>query len=211
MGSSPFFRLHVIRDTSKGDVVSTTVRYRDIPGYVGYFVGDNGTVWSRWKTQGQGRGWAIDLSYSRLLTPHPSGPDDPHLKVTLRLGGRRRSEFVHRLVLLAFVGPCPPGMECRHGDGDPTNNAATNLSWGTRTQNRGDRKGHGTETRGERNGKTKLTKRDVLRIVRLRGEGLTHAAIGRKTGCPKPTVGGILSGRTWSHVTGITRYDTDQG
>jgi len=153
----------------------------------------------------------IDLSHAKLLTPHPAGPDDQHLKVTLRLDGRRRSEFVHRLVLLAFVGPCLLGMECRHGDGDPTNNVAANLSWGTRTQNHRDRKRHGTVTRGERNGKTRLKRRDVLRIARLRDRGMTHAAISRKTGCPKPTVGGILSGRTWSHVTGIARHDTDQG
>jgi HNH endonuclease/NUMOD4 motif len=29
---------------------------------------------------------------------------------------------VHRLVLEAFVGPCPPGQECRHLNGNPSDN-----------------------------------------------------------------------------------------
>jgi len=36
---------------------------------------------------------------------------------------------VDHLVLLAFVGPCPEGYECRHLDGDPANNHVDNLRW----------------------------------------------------------------------------------
>lgn len=58
--------------------------------------------------------------------------------------GRKRAIAVHTLVLLAFVGPRPEGMECRHLDGDPTNNRPTNLAWGTHTENNRDRVRHGT-------------------------------------------------------------------
>lgn len=42
---------------------------------------------------------------------------------------------VHRLVLEAFVGPCPEGFECDHSDRNRRNNALTNLRWLSRTDN----------------------------------------------------------------------------
>lgn len=52
--------------------------------------------------------------------------------------------FVHRLVLTAFVGPCPDGMEGCHNDGDRTNNSVENLRWDTRAGNMQDAIAHGT-------------------------------------------------------------------
>jgi hypothetical protein len=46
-------------------------------------------------------------------------------------------------VMLAFVGPCPEGMETRHLDGDPANNHRSNLKYGTRSQQRHDDVRHG--------------------------------------------------------------------
>jgi hypothetical protein len=74
------------------------------------------------------------------LQPRRSG----HLCVGLCRDGRRRLVNVHRLVLEAFVGPCPDGMECCHNDGDATNNRVENLRWDTRSENFLDRGRHGT-------------------------------------------------------------------
>jgi hypothetical protein len=46
---------------------------------------------------------------------------------------------VHQLVLLAFRGPCPSGMECLHNDDVKNNNELTNLRYGTRSENNKDR------------------------------------------------------------------------
>jgi hypothetical protein len=51
---------------------------------------------------------------------------------------------VHCAVLEAFVGPCPPGKECRHLDGNGQNNKLQNLKWGTRLENVQDSIKHGT-------------------------------------------------------------------
>lgn len=51
---------------------------------------------------------------------------------------------VHGLVLLAFVGVRPDGMECRHVDGDSMNNRLSNLAYGTHSENELDRVAHGT-------------------------------------------------------------------
>lgn len=77
-------------------------------------------------------------------------------------GGKRF--FIHQLVLLAFVGPCPPGMESRHLNGDSTNDRLDNLAYGTPTQNNHDRIRHGTIIRGEQVNTNKLTRKQVLYI-----------------------------------------------
>lgn len=76
--------------------------------------------------------------------------------VLLCRSGTRKGKYVHQLVLEAFVGPCPEGMETRHLDGDPTNNrwapgdeeetrkAGGNLIYGTKRENQFDQVAHGT-------------------------------------------------------------------
>lgn len=49
---------------------------------------------------------------------------------------------VSRLVLETFVGPSD--LECRHLDGDRTNNSIKNLKWGTRKEQIADQKRIGT-------------------------------------------------------------------
>ena len=49
--------------------------------------------------------------------------------------GEGNSQRVHRLVLIAFVGLCPPGSEALHADDNPRNPALYNLSWNTHRQN----------------------------------------------------------------------------
>jgi len=51
---------------------------------------------------------------------------------------RNDKRTIHTLVLEAFVGPCPPGMECCHGPGGADDNTLANLSWGTRSKNMSD-------------------------------------------------------------------------
>lgn len=51
---------------------------------------------------------------------------------------------IHALVLEAFVGPRPDGLDIRHLDGDPLNNHLSNLAYGTRTENMQDTLIHGT-------------------------------------------------------------------
>jgi hypothetical protein len=61
-----------------------------------------------------------------------------YLKARLSLNGITRSFLVHVLVLNAFVGPCPLGMETRHLNGKPYDNRLSNLCWGTPVENAAD-------------------------------------------------------------------------
>lgn len=60
--------------------------------------------------------------------------------------GKSCNRRVHQLVLEAFVGTCPPGMEGCHWDDNKENNALTNLRWDTHSANEFDkvRNGHHT-------------------------------------------------------------------
>ena len=49
--------------------------------------------------------------------------------------GKARQRPVHSLVAEAFIGPCPPGQEVRHGPGGSLDNRLVNLSYGTRAEN----------------------------------------------------------------------------
>ena len=83
----------------------------------------------------------------RLLKPQKSGGG--YLQVALCRGDKPRRSYIHRLVLAAFAGPCPDGMETRHLNGNPADNRLANLQYGTRSENNLDRVKHGThqETR----------------------------------------------------------------
>jgi hypothetical protein len=182
---------------------ASMVRYKDIPGFPGYRVDDSGGVWSCWipRQTRVGEVW-------HLLNPilMPCG----HLR--LGIGGKNR--LVHRIVLEAFVGPCPHGMETRHLDGNPMNNRLENLCWGTREQNWEDRRRHGWTSPlvGERNGCAKLTESQVREALTLVASGLSQREVARRLGVSNPTIGDIIHGRAWrtlvqevrSKITGLT-------
>ena len=114
--------------------------WKPIPNHEGYEVSDSGAVRSWLPINGRG-GLA---SSPRLLTILPFA-DSPYLRVSLR-GKTRR---VHQLVLEAFVGPCPAGHIVMHRDDDPTNNALSNLCYGTHQDNSDDMITKGRSCKGE--------------------------------------------------------------
>jgi hypothetical protein len=67
-----------------------------------------------------------------------------HQSVSLSRDGKVKQLLVHRLVKETFTGPCPPGQEVRHLDGNPRNNRLDNLVYGTPSENIFDSVGHGT-------------------------------------------------------------------
>ncbi len=165
--------------------------WRDIPGYEGGFqASDLGRIRSRWL---HGNVRRLGLEWKILA---PMTIQSGHLVVGLF----QRMTRVHRLVLLTFVGPAPAGCECRHLDGDPTNNRLANLRWGTRAENMADRAVHGTSNRGERNGMARLRNADVVEIRRRHGNGETKKAIAADYGITTARVLLIVARRIFRHV-----------
>lgn len=109
-----------------------------IPGYDGdYEVSNLGRVRSYIRPGFGGRSDAPRFIGGGL---NSSGYPD----VTLR----KQHRTIHRLVMLAFVGPCPEGQEVRHLDGSRDNPRLENLAYGTRKENVADSIEHGTKSGG---------------------------------------------------------------
>ncbi len=190
---------HAAPDCKGDEGLPGAVVYRDVAGAPGYRVGDDGSVWScryasRWGTRFRER-W-------RQLRPK-KGDRYGHLSVTLP---GRIQRYVHALVLEAFVGPCPPGMQCRHLDGNPRNNRLDNLCWGTPVEDAQDKRRHGTlaSLAGKANGRARLTEEDVREIRRLGNEGRLSSgriALRFRYRVLGAEVRKIIRRETWKHVS----------
>ena len=131
------------------------------------------------------------------MKPHSNTKRGGYMNVFLGRGNGRR---VHRLVLEAFVGPCPEGLEACHSNGDPTDNRLENLRWGTHEDNHQDRVKHGTLNQGERAGGVKLTAEQVRNIRSLAARGVLQKDLAQRYGVTKQTVSKIVKGERWAHV-----------
>lgn len=145
--------------------------WRAIAGYAGYYeVSNLGRVRSldRIDCRGQRR-------KGKVLKPCPR-PD--YAFVGLCRGGRVAFVAVHRLVMAAFVGPVPEGMEVNHIDRGKTNNALWNLEYVTRRENV--LHAYATGTRRTRIRRVnRLSRENVEHIRELRGRGVSASQIAR--------------------------------
>jgi hypothetical protein len=205
----------------KGPVVTPDIlpeRWLPVAGYPSYSVSDRGRV---------RREAGYQCRTPRILRPRCYFG---YAVVSLCKNGQGGNRRVHRLVLEAFVGPCPEGMQCRHLDGDPTNNRPANLCWGTPAENGadavrlgetacGDRHGsrthpervprgerHSSRThpervpRGERHGHAKLTERAVRALLQLLAEGEKQSSLAHIFNVSNAVVSLIRRGKIWRHV-----------
>lgn len=167
--------------------------WRPVVGYLGaYEVSNHGRVKrvGRYGTPGQILKGII----------HGAGG---HVRVNLSYRGVARLTYVHRIVLEAFVGPCPDGYQCRHfPDRDPRNNHLDNLSWGTAQQNALDKATHGThpDRKGEKHPLAKLTEAAIERARKLNAQGVSQARIGAELGVHQSAISRVLRGKRWTHL-----------
>ncbi|PIB80533.1 hypothetical protein CQY23_03060 [Mycobacterium celatum] len=110
---------------------SVTDRWLPVVGYEGFY-----------EVSSDGRVRSLKRRFRILKQAvHPRGG---YRQVTLAKNGHHRTHKVHRLVLEAFVGRCPPGFVGCHNDGDTSNNRADNLRWDSPSANNFDLVRHGT-------------------------------------------------------------------
>lgn len=118
--------------------MSTEV-WKPVCGYEGkYEVSDHGQVRSLDRLDTAGR-----PVRGRIMKA--STGSSGYKQVDLSGTGGAATKHVHRLVLEAFVGACPDGMEACHGDGGAVDNRLANLRWDSRSENMIDRTRHGTD------------------------------------------------------------------
>lgn len=173
-----------------------TVEYRDISGFPGYRIGNDGSVWSSRPYGNRNRPPAEWRRVQSHVKRH--GYSD----VTIRnASSKPHTLLVHRLVLQAFCGPCPDGCECRHLDGNRTHNAFANLAWGTATENAFDRRSHGTAVVGVKSNFAKLTESGVREIRNLYSQGrCTQTELAKAYCITQANISEIVRRNTWQHV-----------
>lgn len=111
---------------------ATREQWRPVVGWENlYEVSDMGQVRTITRIVSMGRGWRRIPSKVRRQSRTTAG----YPTITLSGGSRVVTRLVHKLVLEAFVGPRPEGMEACHYDGDKANNALSNLRWDTKHAN----------------------------------------------------------------------------
>lgn len=157
--------------------------WREVPGFPGYFVSDQGRVRGR-------RGWVLKVSTNKRGYKY----------VSLWTPDVQTCRTVHRLVLETFVGPRPAGQLCRHLNGVPDDNRLPNLRWGTHQENADDKVSHGTQSR-HHGGRAKLSPEQVAEI---RATDTTvygsQTALARKFGVTQMTIANAATGRLYRNA-----------
>lgn len=151
------------------------VQWKIVPG-LPYEVSDEGQVRRIGKT--------------KCLTPMLTGKKRrQYATVSLCLNGTEKRYKVHRLVCELFNGPSPsPDLGVLHRDDDATNNRASNLYWGTVSDNAKDV------------AKRKVNAGIADEIRRRRAAGEKGAALAREFGISPQLICDIVMGRCYWHV-----------
>lgn len=171
-----------------------------IPGFEGiYAVSDLGNVMSmNYGNRG----------FQRLLVPilkrgYPC--------VWLSKNKSQKIYSVHRLVMLAFIGPCPEKREVNHISGIKTDNKLVNLEYVTHSENHLHAYRIGIKRpsivinrnppHGENHCCAKLTLEDVVEIKKKVSEGWSQTELGKLYGVRQTTISRIARGERWKRAT----------
>lgn len=158
---------------------------RESPTYQGFHVGQDGSI--------------VGPS-GKTLSPMLDA--EGYQRISVYLGQNRWKRVpLHAIVCEAFHGPRPsPRHVVAHADGNPVNNAASNLRWATPAENEADKRAHGRSLTGERHHRSKLTEAQV-RDIRARHEaGEQQKTMAAEYGVTSYAVWAIVNRRTWRHI-----------
>jgi len=153
---------------------------KEIPGFPEYLISSNGDIWSKKVNR-----W--------LKSAHQKS--GRYLTCTLYKNDKPTYHSVHKLILRAFVGECPKGMQCRHLNGNSKDNRLENLCWGTGSENQIDCLRHGTYNCGP------FSEQDVRIVIYMWRTGqFTQREIADIYGVDKSAINRIINQKRWRHL-----------
>jgi hypothetical protein len=132
---------------------------------------------------------------------HLLGRGYAYIRLQTESGGKTFQ--VHRLVMLAFVGPSD--LQVNHKNGIKHDNRLANLEYVTNAENRR----HAMYElrafpKGVRHPNAKLTDQDVWRIKGMHALGFDCLTISKVFSCTQQNINVIVKGKAWAHVDGPT-------
>lgn len=170
------------------------VECRLLDEFPGYAIGRDGSVWSKWNWRCGAFAHGLVDEWRKLTDRYRFG----YSVLILKHRGTKKQKCmrVHRLVLLAFIGPpAESDFEACHVNGNSRDNRLENLRWDTVKANRHDKRTHGTI---RLTGGKKLTDEAAIDIRRTYAAGgVTQKQIAERYGVNRATISYLLSGKTW--------------
>lgn len=160
--------------------------WKIIPGYENYKISNHGNI--------------INLYMKSRLRPCFNFKKTHY---TANLYGKDETYKIHqlhRLVLQAFVGPCPEGMQCCHNNGNGLDNRLENLRWDTTKSNCADQAEHGTKRLNERHHRSKLSNDECLTIKSISPYRGMIPKLAKYYNVSVSTIRDIIKGKTWSNL-----------
>ena len=167
---------------------------KSIPDYSGYYADQGGNIYSYRSGYMRELSQRIHKGYFRVNIRYDRRP------------GKKHSEPVHKLILIAFAGERKQGMVCRHLNGNPLDNRLENLAWGTPKENVQDSIQHGTAVcllHGESSVAAKLSLESIREIRWLYLCGLLQRELSDMFGVTQRHVSDIVNGKTWCKDLGL--------
>lgn len=182
----------------------TVERWRPVVGWENdYQISDHGRIRSIDRLINDGKGGLRKMK-GRILRGYVSAGG--YHQINFFRNARYYPKLIHRLILEAFVGPCPEGMECCHNDTDKNNNVIGNLRWDTHSANINDTlragKKIGKSKPGETHHMSKLTDEKVRYIRAAFASGdKTYQELADELNVSKGAIAFVVRRVSWQHVT----------
>jgi hypothetical protein len=107
--------------------------------------------------------------------------------------------LINVLVATAFIPNPENKPEVNHKNSNRLDNRVKNLEWNTKSENQKHAHKYGFhDMKGIRNGRSKITERDVKKIFKMSG---SLSSIGKKYGLGISAIHRIKIGLAWTHIT----------
>ena len=148
------------------------------------------------------------ISYHRLepFELKQSNHRQGYKKVCVKTLEGIKNKLVHRLVLEAWIGPCPDGCVTNHKSGDKTDNRLENLEYCTQSENMAHSYGYGLSPKPptKQGSACRLSKLNEEKVLAIRSSSDRKPGYLKRLaelyGITPPTVSKILLRQTWTHI-----------
>lgn len=172
----------------------TEKTWEEIPNFEGYYASKDGHILS-----------LKDNTNPIVLKPLME-KKNRHLYVYLYDGsGNSQKMYLHRLVLMAWVGLPKEGQVGRHLNDIPQDNRLENLSWGSVADNMADKIRNGGQTRGENHPSHRLTEKKVIEIRKRYAMGESSRTLSEEYGISHTNILEAVRGKSWKHLPTFPR------
>jgi len=142
-----------------------------------------------------GRIRSYKYNLPRILKSRINKKGKGYKYINLSMCGKYKSFTIHRIVAFHFLGKS--NLTVNHKNGNKLNNCIENLEWVSREKNREHAKNNNLLAKGENNGRSKLTERDVklLRYKHKKGKGVR--TLSREFKVSRDVVSKIINNTNW--------------